>query len=129
MNSIREKEKQSRKLWIGALQLLNVILITAVFSVGWLKYYWRLLSTPYFQMGIAVLILIFALLYIVPFAASIRFAIKVKDFGLLMFLGTSFVLLILVIWHYSPAYMFILAFEYSFMGYDHALKVQEIEQD
>ncbi|MBQ3461144.1 MAG: exopolysaccharide biosynthesis polyprenyl glycosylphosphotransferase [Solobacterium sp.] len=65
MNSIREKEKQSRKLWIGALQLLNVILITAVFSVGWLKYYWRLLSTPYFQKGIAVLILIFALLYIV----------------------------------------------------------------
>lgn len=73
--------------------------------------------------------IIFVLLYIVPFVASVRFAIKEKDFGLLMFLGSSFVLLILVIWHYSPAYMFILAFEYSFMGKDNSIKTQEIEHN
>ena len=59
--------------------------------------------------------IVFGLLYVIPFISSIVFAIEEKDFGLAIFCVLSFVLLILVIWHYSPAYMFVLAFEYSFM--------------
>jgi len=61
---------------------------------------------------------VFAAMYIIPFVSSLNFARKEKDIGLLCFFTTSFILLVAVIWHYSPAYMFILAFEFSFMGTD-----------
>jgi len=62
--------------------------------------------------------IIFALFYLIPFLATLNFARKKKDFGLAAFAGITFILLVAVIWHYSPAYMFVLAFELSFMTYE-----------
>lgn len=62
--------------------------------------------------------IVFASFYVIPFLATLYTARKRKDYGLAAFGLITFILLVAVIWHYSPAYMFVLAYEFSFMLYE-----------
>lgn len=65
MNSKQELEKQRKKLWLEAMQLLNVVLITIPFAMGWIIYYQPKLPEPYHHKGIGVVILTFMVIYVV----------------------------------------------------------------
>ena len=56
------------------------------------------------------------LLYLFPYFSLFKYSIREKDIGMLFFTGTSFLLLVLVIYQYTPFCMFILAFGMSYYG-------------
>lgn len=45
-------------------QLLNIMAITTIFAIIWLLFYWQHLAVPYLQKGIAVIILLFIVLFV-----------------------------------------------------------------
>lgn len=65
MSSRQELEKRRKKLWLEAMQLLNVVLITLPFAIGWIRYYEPKLPEPYHPKGVGVVIMTFMVIYIV----------------------------------------------------------------
>ena len=76
MSAEKKKRERARYLWTEIMLLINILLITACFAIGWMHFYQKNLAVTYLQKGIAVIVLLYIVLYVLLGRVFLAFTIN-----------------------------------------------------
>lgn len=58
-------KKKSHKSTLRFIKLMNIVLVTLLFAIGWISYYADRTASPYYEKGNYLIVFLFAVLYAV----------------------------------------------------------------